>query len=57
MNEVTSQSQTQVESIQEAITRQLELTRHMEEAFEKVQVISDRLLEISRQEAEEETEA
>ena len=57
MNEVTSQSQTQVESIQEAITRQLELTRHMEEAFEKVQVISDRLLEISRQETEEEKEA
>ncbi len=51
MSDVTNQSRQQVESIQHAIEKQGELTKRMEEAFKEVQVISERLLQISNQDA------
>ena len=49
MNGTTSQSLEQVKVISQAIGQQAELTAIMQEAFEKVQKISDSLLEISMQ--------
>lgn len=50
MNDIISQSQKQIESIQQAIQQQIVLAQHVEAAFKEVLVISDRLLQISRQE-------
>lgn len=47
MNEVTAESIGQVESIQQALEQQKILTANMEEAFQKVHSISERLREIS----------
>ena len=47
MNEVTAESIGQVESIQQALEHQKILVANMEEAFQRVHIISERLREIS----------
>lgn len=47
MNEVTAKSMGQVESIQQALEQQKILVANMEEAFQRVHIISERLREIS----------
>lgn len=49
MNEVTAESMGQVESIQQALEQQKILVANMEEAFERVHLISESLREISVQ--------
>lgn len=47
MNEVTAESMGQVESIQQALEQQKVLVANMEEAFQRVHIISERLRKIS----------
>lgn len=49
MSDVTEQSLEQVGMIQSSLEAQDELTSHMQEAFEEVMTISDKLLSISQQ--------
>ncbi len=50
INEVTAESMGQAESIQQALEQQKILAAYMEEAFQRVHIISERLRKVSVQE-------